>query len=404
MDELQTMVEDEAKARAQASTTAHREAEVLRELLHGEEVSREEQEERLLRQVTDVRVSVQTTITQTNETMDGLKKEMRDARLSLDKEFREKMDEIRDMRNRVKDLAGSQSRIHAELKSSDEELREEQALEELARRMDEQTKAWHSEATKITRAVEDERTDRESGNEKLKLQMSKIQQNLEDEGAHRVTALHAMQAQVEQIEETVAQETKETVRTLDQLSDRVGSVRRALTDEQKERLAGDTELGSKIREVTQRLDAERQQRQADHTTAMLTIEDGLRSHSEAKTVGEGAIASLQEGLEKVGKDVAHTHEEIATVRKESDQHNSEVSKGIVALQEGLQLEQHGRLSSEHELGQALRELRSAFEKSSRTREQTEMKMSRLHAELKEQTDKDSKASEASASRLQSEVG
>merc|ERR1719316_2394645 len=225
--------------------------------------------------------------------MDGLKKEMRDARLSLDKEFREKMDEIRDMRNRVKELASAQSRMHSELKSSDaeltqqlavmveslqeeqgirnsedreleeavkalrlnieavgrkaadEDLREEQALEEIARRLDEQNKAWNAEAGKLRRGVDDERTEREQGHDKLKMSISRLQQNLDDEQGQRLTGFQQMQGQIEQIEETVAQETKETVRSMDQLSDRVSAVRRALTDEQKDRLTADQDINSK---------------------------------------------------------------------------------------------------------------------------------------------------------------
>merc|ERR1719375_1541685 len=74
-----------------------------------------------------------------------------------------------------------------------------------------------------------------------------------------------------------------------------------------------------------------------------------------------------------------------------------------AIKDGIQLEQQSRLASEQELQLALRELRAAFEKQARARDQAEMKMSGTLTNYRESADKEAKTIEMALSRLSQDV-
>merc|ERR1719375_1608733 len=74
-----------------------------------------------------------------------------------------------------------------------------------------------------------------------------------------------------------------------------------------------------------------------------------------------------------------------------------------AIKDGIQLEQQSRLASEQELQLALRELRAAFEKQARARDQAEMKMLGTLTNYRESADKEAKTIEMALSRLSQDV-
>merc|ERR1719316_878509 len=145
----------------------------------------------------------------TGELIDSLKLENQEQQIALQKEFRDKIDDMRDVRHRLKEMQAAHGRITSELKAADSEitqqlavlvesLQEEQgirngedreleeairatrlrmdeinnsrkeeeerielAMEEVARRVDEANKAGQQECSRLNSVLMEERKERE---------------------------------------------------------------------------------------------------------------------------------------------------------------------------------------------------------------------------------------------------
>jgi hypothetical protein len=451
MDELAGLVQDETRGRDQALLGQKREIDGLRELVHSEEVGREELEERVSRNISELRANMQANAIATTELVDALKLDYQNSRMAMEREFREKLDDVRDLRNRMKDLTMSQSRITSELKSADaeltqqlsvlveslqeeqgirnsedkeleeavravrlrmddlaasnrdEQLKVDEAVEEISRRVEESTKAWQAEEARSANRQSESRKDLEGALGKLQAQVSKTQRALEEESQQRQVSFKELQVSLEQVEGSMVQEAKETVKNLDQLGDRVGSIRRALTDEQKERMAADAELQTRVRDAKQALEQEKQLRQADHSTAMLAVDDVIKNVKKDRVEETTKYDGFKKSLEVFQQGLAAARGESMGLHKELDAYRNETQSITGALREGIQLEQQGRIGVEQEIQLALRELRSAFEKQTRIREQNELKFAGSQKELSERTETDSKQLEIALSRLSHDI-